>query len=122
MSEKSKHHRGTMEIYRDLLHIEVRSLVQRVAELTGTVTELFGEVSTIAIQLEESVENMQRLSGGVDYCRDELGAIRQTIGAHESLVKQLQEKISMLDTQVTELKQGKPCNCSDGTCKHDWPK
>lgn len=117
MSEKTKHHRGTMEIYRDLLHIEVRSLVQRVAELTGTVGEMFGEVNTIAIQLEESVEKMHRLSGGVDYCRDELGAIRQTIGAHESQVKQLEKKISSLEAQVTELQQGKSHSCPDGTCK-----
>lgn len=118
MSEKSKHHRSTMEMYRDLLQIEVRSLVQRVAELTGTVGEMFGEVNTIALQLEESVQKMHRLSGGVDYCRDELGSIRQTIGAHENQVNQLKEKITQLEEQISELKQGKVCDCSDGTCKH----
>jgi len=93
-------------------------LVQRVAELTGTVGEMFGEVNTIAIQLEESVQKMHRLSGGVDYCRDELGSIRQTIGTHESMVKQLEAKISDLEDQISRLKEGKVCDCPEGSCKH----
>jgi chromosome segregation ATPase len=118
MSEKLKHHRTTVEMYRDLLQIEVRSLVQRVGELTGTVGEMFGEVNMIAIQLDESVVKMSRLTGGVDYCRTELGAIRETIRDKENMVNTLKDKIVDLEKQISEIKQERVCDCADGTCKH----
>jgi len=83
----------TVEIYRDLLQVEVRALVTRVSELTHTVGSLFGEVNLIAIQLEESIKHMERLSGRLVYCEEELSTIKKNLADYEKMVDDIHELV-----------------------------
>lgn len=95
----------TVEIYRDLLQVEVRALISRVSELTSTVGDLFVEVNGIAIQLEESVHKVDRVTGGLDYCREELGAIRKSIGKYEATVEAIKQKVDDSERQLVLIQE-----------------
>ena len=95
----------TVEIYRDLLQVEVRALVSRVSELTQTVGALFGEVSSIAVQLEDSVNGMDRMSNSLSYCREEISLIKKTLSGLNiadirNRVERAEEKLKEIQNQL----------------------
>jgi chromosome segregation ATPase len=95
----------TVEIFRDLLQVEVRSLISRVTELTSTVGDLFTEVNGIAIQLESSVTKVEQLTGGLSYCREEVGAIRKSISKWEGQLDGIKTRMEKAEEQLQVLQQ-----------------
>lgn len=93
----------TVEIYRDLLQVEVRALVSRVSELTQTVGSLFGEVHNLALQLEESVDTQDRLAGGLTFCREEISVIRRSLGRHETALDELRQQVVVIEEKMMEF-------------------
>jgi len=87
MDKKSipSQHRDTVEVYKELVHIEVRALVTRVADLTNTISAVFTEVTALALQLEESSGKLEQLDTSLAYCRDEIKKLKE-------LVKKQQDK------------------------------
>lgn len=91
----------TVEIYRDLLQVEVRALVGRVTELTQTVGALFGEVNNIAVQIEESTSNMERVGNGLSYCRKEISSMKQTIHSLDAI----EERVTNAEKKLAEIQK-----------------
>jgi len=97
---EGKKSKRTIEIYRDLLQVEVRALVGRVAELTSTVNDLFTEVNNIALQLEESVAKSSRVNSGLSYCREEMRAVRKVAAESNKQIKDVQARVENLEKQL----------------------
>jgi chromosome segregation ATPase len=78
----------TVEIYQDLVQVEVRALVNRVTELTQTIGEVFSEVTALALQLEESSGKVEQISTSLEYCKDELKKLRERVDDHARRLKE----------------------------------
>lgn len=74
--------RSTVDIYKELVHVEVRSLVSRVTELTQTIGDVFTEVSALALQLEESSGKVDQLSTSLTYCKEEIAKLKTRVEEH----------------------------------------
>ena len=98
----------TIEAFRNLLQVEVRSLIGRVSELTVTVGDLFSEVNGVAIQLEESVAKMQRLSGGLEYCRKEIVVIKKSLGKFEGDIEDIRDRIIRAEKRMQTIQEKLP--------------
>ena len=101
--EHPNRNKSTVDVYRDLLRVEVRALVGRVGELTQTVGDLFTEVSHIAIQLEQSSNRTDQAAGGVHYCRTELGAVKQSLSNCELQLGDLRKNMQDAESKITDL-------------------
>ena len=95
--------KATVDVYRDLLRVEVRALVSRVGELTQTVGDLFTEVSHIAIQLESSTSSVEQSTAGINYCRSQLGDLKQTTAKWETQLEALQKRIQDTEDRMESL-------------------
>ena len=93
----------TVEVYRDLLQVEVKSLIGRVAELTDTVGNLFVEVNGIALQMEHAVDRLEQMKSGLEYCREEIRAINTTIAGHEKTLSDIQKRVKTVEEQLDRL-------------------
>lgn len=76
----------TVEIYQDLVHVEVRSLVNRVTELTQTIGDVFTEVTALALQLEESTGKVDQIATSLEYCKDEIKKLKDKVAEHTQLL------------------------------------
>jgi len=90
LPKRAKPHKETVEIYRDLVHIEVRGLVTRVTELTKTIGNVFTEVTALALQLEESTGTVDQLASSLDYCRSELKELKERVAEHTQRLDNVQ--------------------------------
>jgi len=72
-------HKETVEVYKELVYIEMRSLISRVAELTNTISDVFKEVTALALQTEEATGKIDQMSASLDYCREEIRKLKQQI-------------------------------------------
>jgi len=90
----------TVEMYRDLLQVEVKSLMARVTELTTAVGAMFGEVNGIALQMENTVNKMGSMATGLDYCREEIKTIKNSISGYEKQLVDIQEKVKSAETKL----------------------
>jgi chromosome segregation ATPase len=97
--------RNTAETYRVLLEVEVKSVIKRVGELTESTASLFEAVNDIALNIEEAVVRLERLSGGLQYCREEIGALHRRIQNHDDTIKQLQVKLGTLRERLVQLEK-----------------
>jgi peptidoglycan hydrolase CwlO-like protein len=86
-SRPTPKNKRTVEIYQDLVHVEVRSLVNRVTELTQTIGDVFGEVTALALQLEESSGKVEQLGTSLEYCKDEIKKLKDKVAEHTQLLK-----------------------------------
>jgi len=93
----------TVEIYRDLLQVEVKSLIGRVAGLTETVGNLFVEVNGIALQMEHTVDRLEQTHTGLDYCRKEMSAIRTNMAGHEKLLSEIQKRVQLVEATLEKI-------------------
>lgn len=93
----------TIEVYRDLLQIEVKSLIGRVTQLTDTVGELFVEVNGIALQMEHTVDRLEQAHTGLDYCREEMSALKTTIIGHERLLSDIQTRMRTVEAHLKRI-------------------
>lgn len=87
----TQNNRATVDIYKELVHVEVRSLVTRVAELTQTIGDVFTEVTALALQLEESSGKVEQLTTSLDYCKDEVQKLKLRVNEHAQQLKQLDD-------------------------------
>lgn len=100
---KTPKNKTTVEVYRDLLQIEVKSLIGRVTQLTDTVGELFVEVNGIALQMEHTVDRLEQTHTGLDYCRKEMTALKTTITGHEKLLSDIQTRMRTVESHLDRL-------------------
>lgn len=100
MSEKSRN-RDTLDTYRQLLELEVRSLVNRVTEITNTVGALFLEVNDITLKIEEHFNKLEQ--EGSDKSRSELTAVKRVLNAHTKQVVSIRESLAELVEKVETL-------------------
>ncbi len=95
--------KSTIEVYRDLLQIEVKSLIGRVAELTDTVGSLFVEVNGIALQMEHTVDRLEQTHSGLDYCRKEMSTIKNNVTGHEKLLSDIQKRMRSVEEHLDRI-------------------
>ena len=95
--------RSTLETYQNLLEIEIKSLVQRIGEISQTVGQLFEAINEMAIKVEEDVSTMERVRGGVDFCRSEIAAINKLLSSKSLQIKQLEEKVASMRERLQAL-------------------
>ncbi len=72
----------TIDVYQDLVQVEVRSLVNRVTELTHTIGTVFAEVTTLALQIEESTGKVDQIATSLEYCKDEIKKLKERVEEH----------------------------------------
>ncbi len=83
--------KSTVDIYKELVHVEVRALVGRVSELTQTIGDVFTEVTALALQLEESSGKVDQLSTSLSYCREEITKLKTRVDAHATKIGALSQ-------------------------------
>jgi hypothetical protein len=74
---------NTAETYQKLLNIEVKSLITRIAELTGQVDKIFTEVAELMINTEDMLSRVESLGTSLAFNRTELADLKkqQTVQA-----------------------------------------
>jgi len=98
MSEKSTEvkNKSTIEIYRDLVNVEMRSLVHRVTETGNTIEQIFNLFEDLAMRLEEGTMQIEQNRKRLDIAREEI------VNLHKKITAQHVEGLSILD-RVKEL-------------------
>jgi uncharacterized coiled-coil DUF342 family protein len=71
--------KSTVEIYKDLIYVEVRSLINRVTDITGTIESILREMTALALQTEEHSQKVKQNSIGLDYCRKEIKRLKEEL-------------------------------------------
>lgn len=104
MSSQSRS-RDTLDTYRQLLELEVKSLVNRVTEITNTVGQLFLEVNSITLKVEEHFNKLER--EGSDRSRSELSEVKRVLNAHTRQVIGIKTTLADLEKKIEEL-SGEP--------------
>jgi len=97
--------RNTVETYRELLHIEVRALVQRVAELTTTISSVFEEVNSVAMQLEIRSQKIDQLASSAEFQRSEINELKRLRRESDDSARQLESQINDLQKTVERLEK-----------------
>lgn len=105
MASSDHKFKSTTEIYRDVVQVEVRALVQRVGELTTTVGALFEEVSAAALSLELTMENVQHLDGSIDQCKNDIQKLKSISSQYDETVGGLMAKVAQLETMINKVSQ-----------------
>jgi len=95
--------RSTVEVYRDLLQVEVKSLIGRVAELTDTVGNLFIEINGIALQIEQTVDRIGQVNTGLDYCREEIKTLRVTVTGYGKQLEDIRKKMQSTEEKLKKI-------------------
>ena len=106
MEKKSK---TTVELYRDLVNVEIRALVQRVTEASTTIDQIFALFEDLAVRLEESTLNTEQNRNRLEMAREEIARLsnhveRQSIDSREifARLKALDLRIQRLESSETD--------------------
>ncbi len=94
----------TAETYRRLLEVEIKALLSRVNELTGTVADVFLETNAIALQLERAVGGLEQISGRQDFLSTEVTNIKSTLTLYEGIVGDFRKRIFGIEDRLKKTK------------------
>lgn len=103
MAETDGNNRSTLDAYRNLLQVEVKSLLNRVSSITETQDQLLGNVNDLALQLEEVVATMERLEQSRSYFRQEIEDLKQATQRNEDYSKVIFRKFQDLQQKLAIL-------------------
>lgn len=93
-----KNPKSTLDIYEQLIQVELRANVKRIGELTSTVDHLLVEVGSIALRIEEAVSGIDKMSSRVKFVRSEFDLLKKKINLQESNINALHQRIAQIES------------------------
>ena len=100
MSDKSK---TTAELYRDLVNIEVKTLVHRVTEVSVTVDQIFNLFEDLALRLEEGTVQTEQNKVRLEMTREEISRLSAHIDKQIHDGREIFARLKALDLRVQRL-------------------
>lgn len=114
MDAPKKH--STLDSYRTLVEVQIKSVLQRMGELTSNVDQLLIEVSTQTVNLEAAVERTEQVSGrintlredvriGTDQMQEALRSLNNTIKHQQSTIDDLRDRLRWIEQRLKDTEK-----------------
>lgn len=93
----------TLENYRQLVDVEIRSLLRRSGELTATVDHLLIEVGSIALRIEEAGSNTDRVLTRMEFLKSEFDLLKRKTALQESNTNALHQRMLRIEEDPRDI-------------------
>lgn len=93
---------NTADTYQRLLDIEVKTLLGRLTELTGSVDKIFTEVSDIMLQMEDMLGRIETLGNSLAFQRSEVAELKKQYAQHSLLLASTLLRLQDLERSVVK--------------------
>ena len=97
--------KSTVEIYRDLVNVEMRSLVHRVTETSNTIEQIFKLFEDLAMRLEEGTMQIEQNRKRLDIAREEIVRLNKKVIAQHNEGLSILERVKELDARLQNLEK-----------------
>lgn len=102
LQNKSK---TTVELYRDLVNVEIRALVHRVAEVSTTVDQIFSMFEDLTIRLEESAVNTEQNRNRLAMAREEINRLSNQVEQQANNGREIFARLKAISLRVQRLEE-----------------
>lgn len=100
--------KSTIEIYRDLVNVEMKSLVHRVTETSNTIEQIFLLFEDLALKLEEGTMQIEQNRRRLEIAKEEIARLSKTLESQFLQGKSILERVKALDSRLKKLEETAP--------------
>lgn len=97
--------KSTVELYRDLVNVEMRSLVHRVTETSNTIEQIFNLFEDLAMRLEEGTMQIEQNRKRLEMAKDEIASLSKKVAAQHSEGLSILARVRKLEGRLKKLEE-----------------